>query len=116
MRNTEIYYIDKYVGKLINKLYQNNLIDKTMIIITADHGEAFMEHKVAGHQRELYNELIHVPLIIYHPDLEPTHISFPVGLIDIPTTIVSVLNSPPPDGYLGRNLFDIERNKQRNTV
>ncbi|MFB0517886.1 MAG: sulfatase [Acidobacteriota bacterium] len=60
---------DKYLGLLFDKLKQLDLWENTIIIITSDHGEAFWEHHPIGamHGHSLYNEVIHVPLIIYAP-------------------------------------------------
>ncbi|MFQ6082104.1 MAG: sulfatase [Candidatus Aminicenantia bacterium] len=64
----EIRYTDEYLIKpLIEKLKKLKLYDRTMIILTSDHGEEFREHYCWGHAHTLYNELIKVPLIIKFP-------------------------------------------------
>jgi arylsulfatase len=69
--DAEIYYTDKYVGELVNTLDSLGLADKTLLIITADHGEEFLEHGRIGHALTLYKEVLHVPYIIRSPYLEP---------------------------------------------
>ncbi|MGB2691461.1 MAG: sulfatase [Thermodesulfobacteriota bacterium] len=63
----EISYNDKYVGELIDAINNLGLAEDTVIILTSDHGEEFMERSKLGHGGTLYQELIHVPLIIYDP-------------------------------------------------
>jgi len=89
--DSEISYVDEYVGKLFDKLKKMDLYDSTLIILTSDHGEEFCErgNHWIGHTRTVYQELIHVPLIIKAPS-KNNHkvIEDYVGLIDVlPTTI-----------------------------
>ncbi|MHC4183082.1 MAG: sulfatase-like hydrolase/transferase [Planctomycetota bacterium] len=63
----EVRYVDENVGKLLDTLKRLNQYDKSLIIITSDHGEEFWEHSRHGHGHTLYNELLWVPLIIKLP-------------------------------------------------
>ncbi len=63
----EIGYIDSKIAEVIRMLKENNCYDDTMIIITADHGEHFGEHDLWSHTASLYNEVLHIPLIIKFP-------------------------------------------------
>lgn len=63
----EISYTDKYIGVLLDSIEELGLKDDTIIVLTSDHGEEFMERTRIGHGGSLYRELIHVPLIIYNP-------------------------------------------------
>ena len=63
----EISYTDKHIGRLLDYLSKLGLFDNTIVIITADHGEEFMERNRFGHGHTAHQELIHVPLIIYVP-------------------------------------------------
>lgn len=62
-----IFYNDFYFGELLKKLKEMDIFDKTFFILTSDHGEAFGEHGFYAHEREPYDELIRVPLIIKFP-------------------------------------------------
>lgn len=82
------------------------------MIITADHGEEFGEHKGYGHKAKLYNELIRVPLIPYYPDVFGKGIiKYSVNLIDLVPTILSLFHIrrfPPflsilSDSYYGKS-------------
>ena len=63
------------------------MLDNTVMIITSDHGEEFGEHNNYEHGHSLYNELLHVPLIISGPGISPATITAPVRLLDILPTV-----------------------------
>ncbi len=65
---TELEYLDSQLGVLINTLKKSGLYDNTLIIVTADHGQAFNEHGHMYHDTFLYDEIIRVPLIIKYPN------------------------------------------------
>jgi arylsulfatase A-like enzyme len=92
--DSEISYVDEYLGKLFDKLKELDLYDNTLIIITSDHGEEFCErgNSWIGHTRTVYQELIHVPLIIKVPHKNDHKVVEEyVGLIDILPTLVKQL-------------------------
>jgi arylsulfatase A-like enzyme len=69
--NGEISYHDKCLGIFIQKLEEMNILKDTIIIVTADHGEEFGEHHGWGHGHSIYQELVHVPLVIYWKGVTP---------------------------------------------
>ncbi|MCI0482714.1 MAG: sulfatase-like hydrolase/transferase, partial [Candidatus Dadabacteria bacterium] len=79
----ETRYVDHQLGRFFDVLAKEGLLDNTLIIITADHGEEFFEHGFYGHGRSHYNELIHIPMIVYFPDRDSGVSPYPVALIDI---------------------------------
>ncbi|MCJ7581091.1 MAG: sulfatase-like hydrolase/transferase, partial [Candidatus Aminicenantes bacterium] len=90
-----LFYTDQLIGKIIQTLEDNNLSEKTTVIITADHGENFLEHNRLLHGGEgLYNEVTHIPLIFHNPSLFPEKrvISEPVEIIDIFPTILDLFD------------------------
>jgi arylsulfatase A-like enzyme len=68
-------------------LKEAGLEDKTMVIVTSDHGEAFAEHGMIRHGFEVWEELVHVPLIVYVPGAEARRVSVRRSLIDVSPTI-----------------------------
>jgi arylsulfatase A-like enzyme len=66
----EILYTDHHIGALLDYLEQSGLMENTLVVVVSDHGEEFMEHGGFGHTTNLYQELLHVPLIIAPPSLE----------------------------------------------
>ncbi len=102
----EIAFTDHHVGLLMAQLENLGLAENTMVILTADHGEEFMEHGWIGHTRFLYDTLLHVPLVFSLPGkLEPGTVEEPVALNDLMPTLLELSNQPTdlPDGD-GRSL------------
>jgi arylsulfatase A-like enzyme len=100
----EIAWVDSYIGKLIADLKRRNLYDRTVIVLTADHGDEFFEHGEKGHQHSLYQELLHVPLIVRVPQAEGgRRIAERVELIDVMPTLLNLLDVAAPAGMQGRS-------------
>ena len=102
-----ILIVDKQIGRILRKLDQLNLTQKTIIIITADHGEELLERGGLGHGETLYDEVIHVPLIIKIPSIEHRTINNQVESIDITPTILNLLNIPIPEQFQGESLIPL---------
>jgi arylsulfatase A-like enzyme len=66
---------DRYVGKRLDHLDSLGLTDRTIVVFTSDHGEEFLEHGRCFHLTTLYREVLHVPLIVSAPGLEPGRVS-----------------------------------------
>ncbi len=100
---TEIRYTDDAMRQALAAI---GIDDQTLVVITSDHGEEFYDHKKVGHRHSLYQELIHVPLVIRLPgnSAAGTVIDTPVSLVDIMPTILDVLELPIPDGISGVSL------------
>ena len=80
----------------VNFAATGGLADKTIIAIASDHGEAFLEHGVEGHARNLYQEVQDVPLILYLPfRLDPgITVNTPVANVDLWPTLLDLLGLP----------------------
>jgi hypothetical protein len=80
----EIAYLDANLATLIADLEERALLDRTILVITSDHGENFGDHGYIEHQLCVYNSLVRVPLIIRFPDLlEPDVVHAPVSTVDL---------------------------------
>ena len=102
----EIRHVDFHIEKLLKKLELMNVIDDSLIIVTSDHGEEFLEHGCFKHGFQLYEETIHVPLIFYWKDhLDPQSKGTIVSGIDIAPTILDFCQVKIPSAMLGRNVF-----------
>ena len=116
--DSEISFTDEHLGRLFHKLKEMDLYDDSLIVFTADHGEEFCEREGCwiGHTRTLYQELIHVPLIIKLPGKAKKRLSQDyVGLIDIMPTIVDYAGLETPDDYeCEGEIIDLPRGKRRN--
>ena len=80
-----------------------------MIVLTADHGEEFKDHGSMGHGRKLYEEVIHVPLIVARPSTDgnppAVRVAQPVSGIDLFPTIAGLAGVEPPPGLQGSSLL-----------
>ena len=94
--NGEISYLDHHLQLLFDKLKSLSLYDDLIIIVVGDHGEQFMEHGAQGHGYYLYNEEIHVPLMLKVPGQEASQIQQTVSTIDILPTLLKLSNLKVP--------------------
>jgi arylsulfatase A-like enzyme len=112
--DSEISFTDQYIGQLLSMLKKQNCFDNSIIIITADHGEEFMERGWIGHTITLHQELIRVPLIIKFPDKASQIVDHPISLIDIVPTIYDKLGLQIPYSFDGQPL-DLSQKKTTKT-
>jgi arylsulfatase A-like enzyme len=83
---------DRYVGKRLDHLDSLGLTDRTIVVFTSDHGEEFLEHGRCFHLTTLYREVLHVPLIVSAPGLEPGRVSRLVpASVSIGATVLSMV-------------------------
>jgi arylsulfatase A-like enzyme len=101
----EVKYVDRSVGKVLSVIEDNGLLEDTIVIITADHGEEFFEHGRYGHGKTHYFEVTAVPLIIYAPDIEPRVREEPAALVDLVPSLVHYVSPETDAGFSGVNLF-----------
>jgi arylsulfatase A-like enzyme len=87
----EVSYLDEHFGYLYEFIEKKGMLDNTIILFCSDHGDGFYEHGFYSHPRFLYDELIHVPLMIRHPSVKGKETSTPVGTIDIVPTVLDML-------------------------
>jgi len=102
--------VDDYVGKLVALLAETGLDKNTAIVLFADHGEAFGDHVFAGermffHGQTVYDELLHVPLLVLVPGVAPRRVDDPVMLVDLAPTVLDLVKLPIPDDFQGRSLL-----------
>lgn len=106
----EIAYTDFHIGRVLELLEKRRLDKNTILIITADHGEEFLEHGSLGHTRSLFQELIHVPLIVAWPSYYSTQqVSENVSTLDIAPTILDILGVTPSKKLSGQSLSTLLR-------
>ncbi len=94
----EIRLTDEYIGHLVTLLREMDVLDDTIIVITADHGEEFFEHGHKGHRNNLYDETLLVPLIVHYPRRVPAGVVVEgqVRLMDVAPTILALTGVEPP--------------------
>jgi arylsulfatase A-like enzyme len=99
-------YTDDYLASLFGWLARAGLLERTLVIVTSDHGTEFGEHGGIGHARGVYDEQVHVPLLFRHPTLVRggRRIGEPVSSVDILPTVLGLLGIAPPAGVQGTSL------------
>jgi tetratricopeptide (TPR) repeat protein len=112
----EIAFADLYVGNIIQALRSKNLLDRTLVVIVGDHGEAFGEHREYGHGIFCYEESLKVPLIFYNSRLfkKRKFIDNRVSIVDIMPTILEIYNFDIPSAIQGKSFAHLIRGKKDN--
>jgi arylsulfatase A-like enzyme len=112
----EVKYCDIWIGKLIEGLNKLAVWDDLMLVVTADHGEGLWDHDYRGHGRDLYEEMIRVPLLVRYPgwSRDPAaRITEPVSLVDLAPTFLATAGIPAPAEFRGRDLWPLIAGKTR---
>jgi arylsulfatase len=109
--DAEIRYTDEMVGRLVDDMAERGILDESLLIIAADHGDLFGAHELYGHPRHLYDELIHVPLLIRTPDGQNVTVDQPVENVDIAPTILDTVGVTIPSAFAGQSLSVDSRNE-----
>jgi arylsulfatase A-like enzyme len=105
----EIAFTDFHMGRLFDSLEQSGRLKDTMIVIMADHGESLGERSVYLHSRQLYNDQLRIPMIIYMPDLAPRKIHDYVSSVDLGSTILNAVGLEYPGERAGVSLLPLMR-------
>ena len=96
--------VDLYVEEFWNALNALGYLENTSVVITSDHGDEFGEHGGLSHDSKMYRELIDTPLIIFNAGESGVR-SDVVSSVDIPPTVLSLLEIPQPSGFEGQALL-----------
>ena len=104
----EIAYADELVGRLLDRLRQMKLYDRSTIVLLSDHGEGLGDHGEDEHGLFLYQETVHVPLIVKLAGRHLiTRVDAPVQHIDVVPTLLDVAGIGRPDMLHGRSLMPV---------
>ena len=101
-----LLYIDEQLGILFDELQRRGVLEKTLIVVTSDHGEGLGEHGLFDHGESLYRTEIGVPLVIVPPSGLQTSavVDEPVSLRDLPATIVDLVGQGTGSPFPGASL------------
>lgn len=101
---SELSLVDRELGRLEETLARTGLAERTVLILSADHGEAFGEHDTEFHGVTMYDELLRVPLLVAGPELAPRSVATPVSLLDLGPTVLDLAGLPTPASFMGQSL------------
>jgi arylsulfatase A-like enzyme len=104
--DAEIRYTDNQLGRVLDHLRRRGLDRSTLVVVTADHGEEFLDHGSWGHGRTLYEEIIRVPLVVHGPGVAPRREAAQASLLDVAPTILAWAGLPRPAHFQGRSLLE----------
>jgi arylsulfatase A-like enzyme len=91
----QVAYLDEQWGNLWQLFENRELFDRSLLIVSADHGEEFREHNGYSHTYKLYDELIRVPMLVHSPETAPGRIEELTGSIQIAPTILEFAGIQP---------------------
>ena len=107
----EVRCWDDRFGEFVRALKERRVLENTVIVIVADHGEEFFEHGSVFHGLTLYGEQLHVPLVIRAPGLAPRRISTLTRNIDVVPTVLELAHVPASADLQGRSLVPLMNGK-----
>ena len=102
------HWVDTQLGRIYRALEDNNLLANTIVVVTGDHGEEFLEHGAWGHNSSFVQQQTRVPLVVAMPGAKPDRVDRLTSHVDIASTLLQTLGAKNAldDFSLGRNLFD----------
>jgi arylsulfatase A-like enzyme len=106
-----LHYLDQQLGELFEELQRRGELDRTLVIVTADHGEGFGEHDLFDHGESLYRTEVSVPLVIVGPagSRSQAVVSETVSLRNLPATIVDLVDLGAKSSFPGPSLANLWR-------
>lgn len=102
--DAEVAYTDAALGRLLDRLRDAQLLDRTLIVVTADHGESLGEHGETTHGLFAYQSTIAVPLMFSGAGLAAVRVDAPAAHADIVPTVLDLVGAAPPNGVDGQSL------------
>lgn len=108
----EVAYIDAFAGDLLGALRDAGVADNTYVCFTSDHGEELWDHGEWGHGHALYEEQLHVPLMILGPGIVPRRVPEPVSAIDLLPTLGDVMGVSHSALWRGESLVPVLRGEK----
>jgi choline-sulfatase len=92
----EVWFTDKHLGRVLDYVAAQPWAERTVIIVTSDHGEAFGEHNMSWHGADLWEVLVRVPLVVYVPGIKPHRVAQKRSHIDLVPTLLDIFGVPEP--------------------
>ncbi len=100
LHDGEIAYLDGQIGRLLDGLAERGLDGETVVVLTSDHGEEFLDHGGFEHGHTLYQELVHVPLLLRFPgEVEPGVTDRAVSHVDLAQTLCELADLAAPEQF-----------------
>jgi arylsulfatase A-like enzyme len=102
----EIRYTDDQLARVLRRLRETGRADHTLVVVTSDHGEEFLEHGSWEHQRTLYEEVVRIPMVVRGPGVaRGRRVTEPVSLLDVAPTVLDWLGLPGLPAQRGQSVL-----------
>jgi hypothetical protein len=108
-----LHHVDEYLAQVREAISKPGLKERALLLVFADHGEAFGDHGISTHGGNLYEELIRVPLVAFGAGVVPRTIDTAVSLVDLAPTIVDWFGVDTPAAFMGESLVPLLLGGQR---
>jgi len=104
-----IAFLDHQVGLVLDSLERRGLLDNTIVVVAADHGELWGEHEIYGHAHNVYLPVLEVPLVMRYPARLPAgvRVARPVSLRDVSATIAELVGLDGESSFPGASLVPL---------
>jgi membrane-anchored protein YejM (alkaline phosphatase superfamily) len=108
------HHVDTQLEKVYAALTEQSLWENTIVLVTGDHGEEFMENGFWGHNSGFSEQQIRTPMVLWVPNVKPTIVDTPTSHMDVVPTILPLLGvmSPTKDYSLGHNMFESNASRE----
>jgi arylsulfatase A-like enzyme len=115
MYDEEVAYMDHQLGRVFDELRRLELWEDSLVVVVSDHGEEFQEHRSMEHGHNLYEETLHIPLLVKPPGGRPDgmrkRVSEHVGLVDVARSMLHMSALSIPPSFDGRSLVPLMRRR-----
>lgn len=106
--DAEVAFVDDQIGRLLDGAHALDPARRTVVVLTSDHGEEFLDHGSWEHGHSVYQELVHVPLIVAASGrLAPTVVDAPVRHVDVAPTLCELADLPLAASFRGKSLLEL---------
>jgi arylsulfatase A-like enzyme len=103
----EVAFVAEQVARFLDGLARREVLERGLVILTADHGEEFLDHGSLEHGHTLYQELLHVPFLIWGAHVQAMRYDQPVSHVDVLPTVLDALGMATPEGIDGTSLWPL---------
>lgn len=107
----DVHRVDEEIGAIVRVLKERGMWEDTLFVLLSDHGEELGDHGGWEHDQSVYEELVHVPLLVHLPGgaFAGTRVTEPVSLVDVAPTVLEAVGASSEAGFRGRSLLPLVR-------
>lgn len=103
-----VHQADRHIGEIVAALRATDLLDRTIVVVVSDHGEELLDHRQTGHGHSLFDEILHVPLLVRFPHGRwARRIQEQVRTMDLFPTLLDATDTPLPPGLDSESLLPL---------